>query len=100
MFRRKTAANDSVIPAVVLSATMEGFGQAYNQQPLKAGAFFLAGLAFSTASGLNTWIARNVFRLPNVRIGSERLNLPLLALWAATYSLNLVDAWHTARKRR
>jgi hypothetical protein len=99
MQRRTTANNDSVIPAVALSATMEGFGQAYNQQPLKAGAFFLAGLAFSTGSGLNTWIARNVFRLPNVRIGPERINVALLALWAATYSLNLVDAWRTARRQ-
>lgn len=99
MKRRKTTTNGSVIPAVGLSAAMEGFGQAYNQQPLKAGAFFLAGITFSTASGLNTWIARNVLQL-NTRIGPERINVPLLALWAATYGLNLVDAWRTAKKRK
>ena len=49
--------------ATGLSAVMEGFGQAYNRQPAKALGFFVAGLGLSTASGLNTWLVRNVFGL-------------------------------------
>jgi hypothetical protein len=99
MKRRTPASSDAVIPAVGLSAIMEGFGQAYNRQPVKAAGLFTLGLSLSTVSGLNTWIVRNVFRFTNTRIGPERLNMPLLALWAVTYGLNLVDAWRSARKR-
>lgn len=89
----------SPVAALGLSAAMEGFGQAYNRQPIKAGVFLLCGLTLSTASGLNTWIVRNVLGMRTTRIGPERLNLRLLAMWTATYALSLVDAWRTARRR-
>lgn len=83
--------------ALILSSLLEGFGQAYNRQPLKAAAFGATGLTLSTASGLNTWIARNVLRRRGTQIGPERVHPVLLALWAATYGVNLLDAWRTAR---
>lgn len=89
----------SPFAAIVLSAAMEGFGQAYNRQPVKAGVFLLSGLTLSTVSGLNTWIVRNVLGMRTTRIGPERLNVGLLALWAATYALSLIDAWRTARRQ-
>ena len=85
--------------AVGLSALAEGLGQAYNGQPAKAAGLLAAGLGLSTASGLNTWLVRNVFRLKGTRIGPDRVNPALLALWAAGYVLNLADAWATARQR-
>lgn len=84
--------------AVGLSALAEGLGQAYNGQPAKAAGFLAAGLALSTASGLNTWLVRNVFRLQGTRIGPDRVNPALLAVWAAGYAVNLADAWANARR--
>jgi hypothetical protein len=81
---------------LALSATMEGLGQAYNRQPSKALAFAVAGLGLSTASGLNTWLARHVFRVERARLGPERVRPFLLGLWAATYLANLLDAWSNA----
>jgi hypothetical protein len=81
---------------VVLSATMEGLGQAYNRQPTRALAFAVAGLGLSTASGLNTWLARRVFRVKRTRLGPERVRPFLLGLWVATYLANLFDAWSNA----
>jgi len=83
--------------AVGLSALAEGFGQAYNGQPLKAVGFLAAGLTLSTVSGLNTWLVRKVLRLEGTRIGPERIQSGLLTLWVAIYALNLLDAWRTAR---
>lgn len=81
-----------VVP-VALSAMVEGFGQAYNRQPVKAAALVAAGLGLSTVSGLNTWLARRVFGAKAMTIGSERIRPGLLALWAACYAYNLWDAW-------
>ena len=93
---RQTPAAGRPAVAAGLSAVMEGFGQAYNRQPAKAIVFFTAGMGFSTASGLNTWIVRNVFGLKKTRIGPEQVNPFLLGLWAVTYALNVADAWRTA----
>jgi hypothetical protein len=82
--------------AVALSAMVEGLGQAYNRQPVKAAALAAAGLGLSTASGLNTWLARRVFGAKGMTIGSERIRPGLLALWAACYACNLWDAWANA----
>jgi len=98
MERSRSNAGASAATAVALSAAIEGFGQAYNRQPVKAGAFLVSGLTLSTVSGLNTWIVRNVLGMRSTRIGPERVNAALLALWAVTYGLSLVDAWRTARK--
>lgn len=84
--------------AVGLSLLMEGFGQAYNRQPAKAVPMMLAGLGLSTASGLNTWLARNVLGLRKTRIGPDRVRPDLLGLWAVTYLLSVLDAWRTARR--
>lgn len=92
----KSSASPSV--AVGLSVLLEGFGQAYNRQPVKAVAFFIAGVTLSMASGLNTWIARNVLGLKKTRVGPDRVQPGLLALWLATFVLNLADAWRTARR--
>ena len=78
---------------VALSALMEGLGQAYNRQPVKAAGMVVAGLGLSTASGLNTWLMRRVFGATGVTIGSERIRPWLLAGWAATYAFSLWDAW-------
>lgn len=94
--QKKTPASAAV--AVGLSSLVEGFGQAYNRQPAKAVAFGVTGLALSTASGLNTWLVRNVLRLEGTRIGPEQVRPGLLALWAATFILNLLDAWQSARR--
>ena len=88
-----------VVP-VALSATMEGLGQAYNRQPTKALAFAGVGLGLSTASGLNTWVVRTVFRCRHTRLGPERVRPFLLGLWTATYLANLVDAWSSAGAAR
>ena len=85
-----------VAVAVGLSALMEGFGQAYNRQPAKAAGFLALGLGLSTASGLNTWLARSILRRRGAIVGAERLRPGLLAIWAATFGLNLWDAYRTA----
>lgn len=89
---------DRLVP-VALSALAEGLGQAYNRQPAKAAVLLLLGLGLSTASGLNTWLVRRLFRAENVTIGAERVRPPLLGLWAATYAFNLWDAWSAASRR-
>jgi hypothetical protein len=95
---RKREAQVSAAVAVGLSALLEGFGQAYNRQPVKAISFLTARLTLSTGSGLNSWLARTVLRFKNTRIGPDQLRPGLLGLWAATYTLNLVDAWRTVRR--
>ena len=82
----------SLVP-VVLSALLEGLGQAYNRQPVKAAGLAVAGLGLSTASGLNTWLIRKVPGVKHVTIGTEQIRPWLLAVWAATYALSLWDAW-------
>lgn len=99
MRRRQGKPSNSAGVAVGLSSLVEGFGQAYNRQPLKAVAFLGTGLTLSTASGLNTWIVRNVLGMKGTRIGPERVRPGLLALWAATFGLNLVDAWRSAQRQ-
>ncbi len=83
---------------VALSALLEGLGQAYNRQPVKAAGLVVAGLGLSTASGLNTWLIRRVFGAKGVTIGPERIRPWLLAAWAATYAFGLWDAWVGAAK--
>jgi hypothetical protein len=83
---------------VALSVLLEGLGQAYNRQPVKAVGLVVAGLGLSTASGLNTWLIRRVFGAKGVTIGSERIRPWLLAGWAATYAFGLWDAWAGAAK--
>ena len=78
---------------VVLSALLEGLGQAYNRQPVKAAGLVVAGLGLSTASGLNTWLIRKVPGAQHVTVGTEQIRPWLLAIWAAIYALNLWDAW-------
>ncbi len=92
------SSDSNALYSVGLSALMEGFGQAYNRQPAKAAAFFVTGLTLSTASGLNTWIVRNMLGLKETRIGPERIQPELLALWAGNYALNLADAWRGGRR--
>ncbi len=89
----------TVVP-VALSSLMEGLGQAYNRQPIKASGFLVAGLSLSTLSGLNTWLAQRVFRAKGTRLGPERIRPLLLGLWVLTFVLNLWDAWKTARSRQ
>ena len=72
---------------------MEGLGQAFNGQPVKATVMVVTGLSLSTASGLNTWLARNVFGAKNVSIGSERIRPLLLAAWAGMHAFSLWDAY-------
>ena len=85
---------------VALSALMEGLGQAYNRQPVKAAGLVVAGLTLSTASGLNTWLMRRVFHAEGVTIGTERIRPWLLAAWAVTYAFGLWDAWTGANTKR
>ena len=98
MFGRQKKSPASAAVALGLSSLVEGFGQAYNRQPAKAVAFGVTGLALSTASGLNTWLVRNVFGLKETRIGPAQVRPGLLALWAATFGLNLLDAWQSAKR--
>ena len=95
--RTAALATPRLIP-VALSALMEGLGQAYNRQPVKAAGLVVAGLGLSTASGLNTWLVRRVFRAKGVTIGTERIRPWLLAAWAVTYTFSLWDAWAGAPK--
>jgi hypothetical protein len=85
----------SLVP-VALSALLEGLGQAYNRQPVKAVGLVIAGLGLSTASGLNTWLIRKVPGAQEVTIGTEHIRPWLLAAWATTYVLSLWDAWSGA----
>lgn len=98
MRSRKGPTPASARVAVGLSSLVEGFGQAYNRQPAKAVAFGVAGLTLSTASGLNTWLVRNLLGMKGTRIGPDRVRPGLLALWAATFALNLADAWRSAQQ--
>src|SRR5215216_340822 len=72
--------------AVALSALLEGLGQAYNRQPVKAAGLAILGLSLSTVSGLNTWLVRRVVRGRHVTIGSERIHPVWLAAWAVIYA--------------
>jgi hypothetical protein len=81
---------------VALSALLEGLGQAYNRQPVKAAGLAILGLSLSTASGLNTWLVRRVFGARRATIGSERIRPVLLVAWAVIYAYNLWDAWEEA----
>jgi hypothetical protein len=92
----KTTASPAV--AAGLSMLMEGVGQAYNRQPVKAAAFLVTGVTLSIVSGLNTWIARNVLGLKRTRLGPDQVQPGLLLLWVATFVLNVADAWRTARR--
>ena len=95
--RDRTAAGEPgrLVP-VALSALLEGLGQAYNRQPVKATALAVAGLGLSTVSGLNTWLIRKVPGAKHVTIGTEQIRPWLIAIWAATYAFNLWDAWTDA----
>lgn len=84
--------------ATALSGLLEGVGQAYNRQPIKAMVFLISGLTLSTTSGLNTWLVQNILGLRETRIGPERISPRLAGLWLATYLFNLVDAWRTAAR--
>ena len=95
---RPSAAVPQRLVPVALLALLEGLGQAYNRQPVKAVGLVVAGLGLSTASGLNTWLIRRVFGVQGVTIGSERIRPLLLAGWAATYALGISDAWVGAAK--
>ncbi len=97
---RETGTLRQTAVPVALSSLMEGLGQAYNRQPIKASGFLVAGLSLSTLSGLNTWLARRIFRAKGTRLGPDRIRPLLLGLWALTFVLNLWDAWTTARSRR
>lgn len=72
MESKKGDAPDSAGVAVALSTLLEGFGQAYNRQPVKAVVFLVTGLTLSTASGLNTWVVRTLLGLTETRIGPDR----------------------------
>ena len=65
-----TTGDHSGLVPLALSAVLEGLGQAYNRQPAKAVAFCAAGLGLSTASGLNTWLVRNVLGLKDAAVKS------------------------------
>lgn len=90
---RPAAFTSQRLVPVALSALLEGLGQAYNRQPVKAAGLAVAGLGLSTASGLNTWLIRRVPGAKHVTVGTEHIRPWLLAVWAATYALNLWDAW-------
>ena len=90
---RSAAAVPQRLVPVALSALLEGLGQAYNRQSAKAAGLAVAGLGLSTASGLNTWLIRKVPGAKHVTIGTENIRPWLIAIWAATYGLNLWDAW-------
>jgi hypothetical protein len=96
----ETVEKTSASPAVAagLSMLMEGVGQAYNRQPVKAAAFLATGVTLSSVSGLNTWIARNVLGLKGTRLGPDKVQPGLVLLWAGTFALNVADAWRTARR--
>ena len=49
-------------------------------QPVKAAGLVVAGLGLSTASGLNTWLIRNIFGARHVTIGTEHIQPWLLRL--------------------
>jgi len=85
------------IVAVALSAITGGLGQFYNRQPAKGAAFVVTGSALSIFSGLDTWLLRQVRPKTKARIGPERINKPLLGLWAGTFLYNLWDAWSSAQ---
>ena len=90
---RPAAFTSQRLVPVALSALLEGLGQAYNRQPVKAAGLAVAGLGLSTASGLNTWLIRRVPGAKHVTVGTEHIRPWLLAVWAVTYALNLWDAW-------
>jgi len=95
---RKRKPAHSVGVALGLSSIVEGFGQAYNREPVKAVVFGVTGLTLSTASGLNTWLVRNLLGMKGTRIGPEEVRPSLLLLWGATFALNLIDAWQSAKR--
>lgn len=77
----------------VLPVRVEGLGQAFDRRPFKVAIFAGLGLGLSVASGLDTWLARRVFRMEHATIGPGRVRPFLLGLWAATLIANVWDTW-------
>ena len=86
--------------ALGLSLLNEGAGQYYNGQRGKAAAFAAAGLLLSTASGMATWLPRDIVGLPGVRLGPRHPRPLLVAAWGALYTYGLWDAWSSAQEQR
>ncbi|MDQ3514817.1 MAG: apolipoprotein A1/A4/E family protein, partial [Chloroflexota bacterium] len=86
--------------ALGLSLLNEGAGQYYNGQRGKAAAFAAAGLVLSTASGMATWLPRDIIGLPGFRLGPRHPRPLLIAAWGALYTYGLWDAWSNAPEGR
>ncbi len=86
--------------ALGLSLLNEGAGQYYNGQRGKAAAFAIAGLALSSASGMSTWLPRDIVGPPGFRIGPRHPRPLLVAVWGALYTYGLWDAWSNAPEQR
>ncbi|MBI3780308.1 MAG: hypothetical protein HY278_04505 [candidate division NC10 bacterium] len=78
--------------ALALSALLPGFGQGYNRQWIKAGAFMAAGTA-------SAWPLLSPARLPD-SFASLALRLVLPTMLLAAFEIwSMVDAYHVARAR-
>jgi TM2 domain-containing membrane protein YozV len=77
--------------ALFLSGVFPGLGQLYNHQPLKGGAFLVAGVALS-------WLIGRV--VPNDLMASASVGadaILLLCLLLAIWLWSAVDAWRVGR---
>jgi hypothetical protein len=79
--------------AFFLSGVFPGLGQFYNRQPLKGGAFLVAGVALSWLIG--RVVPTDLMALASGSVGTDAMLL--LCLLLAVWLWSAIDAWRVGR---
>jgi len=82
------------IVAFFLSGVFPGLGQFYNRQPLKGGAFLVAGVALSWLIG--RVVPTDLMTLASAPVGTDAILL--LSLLLAIWLWSAIDAWRVAMR--
>ena len=92
----KPAGRRRAIIAFFLSSVFPGLGQFYNHQPLKGGAFLVAGIALSWLIGRVVPTDLMALALGSVSLGTDAILLSclLLAIWL----WSAIDAWRVGMR--
>ena len=80
--------------AFFLSGVFPGLGQLYNHQPLKGGAFLVAGVALSWRIG--RVVPNDPVTLASAKVGADAILL--LCLLLAIWLWSAIDAWRVGSR--
>ena len=80
--------------ALILAGVFPGLGQLYNHQPLKGGAFMVAGVVLSWLIG--RLVPIDLEALASATLGAQAILL--LCLLLAIWLWSAVDAWRVGRR--